>query len=178
MNEEWRSVVGYEGLYSVSIEGVVRSESRRVAHPMGGDVLLPTRVLKQSRQGSGYWKVSLCRDGKQRTRSVHQLVAEAFIGPRPAGMEVAHDDGVKTNNSAHNLRYDTRAGNNRDKRRHGTWAGGEKIANAKLTPESVAAIRKSAGIQRDIAATWGVSQGTVSRIRTGKRWAHLENAHE
>lgn len=177
MSEEWRPVVGYDGCYSVSSNGSVRSEMRRVAHPMGGTVELPTRILRQSRMGAGYLKVALCRDGAQRTRSVHQLVAEAFIGPRPSGMEVAHKDGCKTNNKAINLRYDTPSGNSADKASHGTLICGERVKNAKLTADQVRAMRASHGKQREIAATFGVTQQTVSKIRSGQRWGQLlENA--
>jgi hypothetical protein len=60
------------------------------------------------------------RSGRYRMAKVHQLVMEAFVGHRPIGMEVCHNDGNNGNNRWTNLRYDTRAANERDKKKHGT----------------------------------------------------------
>lgn len=55
--------------------------------------------------------VSLRQDGIQSFRLVHQLVLEAFIGPRPAGMMACHNDGNPANNRVENLRWDTQSSN-------------------------------------------------------------------
>ena len=65
------------------------------------------RQLKPSSDKDGYKQVNLCMNGKQKTKLVHQLVAECFIGPRPEGLVVDHIDRNKTNNNASNLRYAT-----------------------------------------------------------------------
>lgn len=49
---------------------------------------------------------------------------ETFVGLRPDGLEVCHNDGVHTNNQLTNLRYDTRRENLRDRVRHGTFRNG------------------------------------------------------
>lgn len=49
--------------------------------------------------------------GRGRNRSVHVLVAEAFLGPRPDGLMVCHNDNDPTNNVVANLRYDTQSSN-------------------------------------------------------------------
>jgi hypothetical protein len=48
---------------------------------------------------------------KKKTYKVHQLVAEAFLGPRPDGYVVYHIDEDATNNVPDNLKYTTRAEN-------------------------------------------------------------------
>lgn len=53
------------------------------------------------------------------TVTVHGLVAEVFIGPRPEGLDVCHNDGDKSNNRASNLRYDTHSENQKDEVRAG-----------------------------------------------------------
>lgn len=68
MNENWRAVVGYEGLYEVSDQGRVRSLK-----------FGKTRILKYGKAGAGYLVVNLCKDGKHKLMYVHRLVAEAFI---------------------------------------------------------------------------------------------------
>lgn len=108
--EEWRPVVGFEDAYEVSDTGLVRSR----------------RTGKELRQAcltrGGYRMVSLCdaRNGvRRRDRRVHQLVLEAFVGPRPEGMLTRHLDGDGSNNRLTNLRYGTSEENNRDIVRHG-----------------------------------------------------------
>ena len=57
----------------------------------------------------GHRKVNLCRKGeKPKSKPVHQLVAEAFIGPRPDGLVVDHINSDPCDNRAVNLRYVTR----------------------------------------------------------------------
>lgn len=120
--ETWRPVVGYEGYYEVSERGRVRSMTRLDNHgrrKVG-------RVLRAGVAGNGYLLVSLWRDGIAASRTVHSLVAEAFIGPRPEGMDVCHADGDRLNPVATNLRYDTRSANLADAREHGTLPGTRK----------------------------------------------------
>ena len=63
---------------------------------------------------------NLWRDNRYTTRTVHSLVAEAFIGPCPEGMEVRHRNGDQTNSRLSNLTYGTHADNMQDAIRHGT----------------------------------------------------------
>lgn len=106
---EWRPVVGYEGLYEVSIGGQVRSLPRATTRG---------KVLAQN-PSAGYPAVTLSRLGKARTRRVHVLVAESFLGRRPGGDEVRHRDGARGDPSAANVEYGTRADNVRDQVRDG-----------------------------------------------------------
>lgn len=78
-----------------------------------GDVfsLISNKVLKPRIHSNGYHQVNLCANGKATNYYIHILVAAAFLGPRPAGMDVCHNDGDKTNNAVSNLRYDTRSNN-------------------------------------------------------------------
>jgi hypothetical protein len=96
--EEWRPVVGYEGLYEVSNLGRVQR----------GD-----RLRKLSPNDYGYIVVQLWRDGQYRQFLVHVLVAAAFLGPCPDGYEVNHKHGDKADNRASELEYMTRSDNNK-----------------------------------------------------------------
>lgn len=62
----------------------------------------------------------------QRTRLVHQVVAEAFHGPRPAGLETRHLDGDLLNNRSENLAYGTHGDNVADSVLHGTHPNASK----------------------------------------------------
>lgn len=119
--ERWRPVVGWEGFYDVSNLGRVRSRDRWIpAVNRDGTPRVNKfrgKVLKGTPDKNGYLKVNL-RDGlgRVKTRMIHCLVAEAFIGPRPTGQVVCHFPNGSWDNRASNLRWDTHAGNERDKR--------------------------------------------------------------
>src|SRR5665647_1789598 len=100
--EEWRAVPGYEGTYEVSDQGRVRALARIDAQ--GGR--RRGRLFKPSRMDAwGHRGVKLRRDGVVRSRYVHHLVLEAFVGPRPAGTEACHWNDVPDDNRLVNLRW-------------------------------------------------------------------------
>ena len=108
---KWRPVVGYEELYWISTDGRVYSVPRK--NTSGG-------ILTKDIAPNGYHIVHLYLNGHPKTVRIHQLVAAAFIGPRPTGMQVRHLDGNKSNNHISNLAYGTPSQNEQDKRSHGT----------------------------------------------------------
>lgn len=84
------------------------------------------------RAGKGYLWVTLCNGDVRRHEYVHTLVLEAFVGPRPEGMEACHSpDRNPANCAATNLRWDTPSANNLDKIAHGTMPRGETHYTAK-----------------------------------------------
>jgi hypothetical protein len=115
---------------------------------------------------------------KQRTVIAAVLVCTAFHGPRPIGMQVCHGDGVRTNDSAINLRWGTPSENVRDAFRHGTayipgGAKGEENPTSKLTVQQVLEIRASNMSQRSLARHYGVSRGAIQWILTRRSWKHI-----
>lgn len=127
----------------------------------------------------GYLQVGLMKDGRQYRRRVNRLVAAAFIGPIPDGMDVCHNDGTRDNNTLDNLRIDTKSSNQADRKLHGTWQGGERNGQAKLTESDVLEIRslyKGKGngpTQRELAEKFGIAQQGVSRIINRNYWTHV-----
>ena len=100
--EEWRPVVGYEGLYEVSNKGVVRSLDRTINNHLYPGKVLAIKYLK------GYAAVHLC-DYQHRVKhkTIHRIVAEAFI-PNPYNLpEVNHKDENPKNNFVENLEWCT-----------------------------------------------------------------------
>ncbi|MDP3939854.1 MAG: NUMOD4 domain-containing protein, partial [Deltaproteobacteria bacterium] len=144
--EEWRAVVGYEGLYEASSRGSIRSLPRRTPHYLGGTVVRGGKLLKGCLQ-NGYRQVSLSKQGKTHTYHVHTLVARAFLGVRPVGMLVCHRDGKKPNNNKANLRYAYPQGNSDDMKAHGTVLRGERHGYAKMTDRRVRRLRALAGAE-------------------------------
>jgi len=158
--EKWRDVVGFEGIYEVSDGGNVRSK-------LSGKLKKFTLNKKDGRIFLLLW-----RNNKPKNRKPHTLVLEAFVGKRPRGKECCHYDGNPQNNRLENLRWDTPKNNQADRIRHGTTNRGERCGTAKLTLEQVKEIREDNRLQREIAVDYGVLQNTISRIKSGKRWAY------
>lgn len=129
MVERWLPVLDWEGFYEVSDHGRVQSVDRIITQVIGGieqPARLRGRILKQSKTPRSGGKVSdpvvtLSAPGRRRHVRVAHLVLEAFVGPRPPGLEACHDpDPDPWNNHRANLRWDTRSANQLDSVRHGT----------------------------------------------------------
>lgn len=110
--EEWKNVIGYEGLYEVSNTGQVRSLDRYVKYSNGRIHLHKGKVLSPVKDKYGYLAVCLCCNEKQKRIKIHRLVAQAFL-PNPDNLpQVNHKDEDKLNNSVDNLEWCTAKYNN------------------------------------------------------------------
>lgn len=163
VHEEWRPVVGFEGKYEVSNMGRVKSL-----------VWGREYVLKPSRHSQGYVTVS---PGGHRHQLIHRVVAQAFLGPIPDGMEVNHIDGDKQNNRADNLEYVTRRGNTLHAaelglmRRKGEDNPAAKASNAQM--KAAYALVASGVHAADAAEKVGVSLHSLRNMLTGSKWKSL-----
>jgi hypothetical protein len=167
----FKEIVGFPG-YCVGDDGSVWSQ-----HVRGRSAFVTTwRQLRQKFGRSGCRQVTLrCHKGRA-SCVVHRLVLNAFVGPRPEGMECCHYDGDSTNNNLSNLRWDTHSANMQDQIRHGTTTCGTRNAWSKLTDSQVIEIRQKhkAGMTgAEIARIYGVSHTNISQIVQRVRWAHL-----
>lgn len=164
MKEHWRPCACND-CYAVSDKGRVRR--RRI-----GVGTYPGKILRVVTTKRGYRWVSLS-DGKGKGRAyfVHRLVAEAFIGPRPAGLQVNHKNGLKADNRAENLEYVTPSENLKHAFRTGLNRG-----KAKLTDEEVIQVRArfDAGeTQVSLAAHYAISQAAVWAIGHRKTYRRI-----
>ena len=100
MKEEWREVKGYEGLYRVSSNGEVYSVK-------SGKILMP--CLR-----GDYFTVKLYKNGKEKKKSLHCLVAETFIENTAKLLFVDHISRNKKDNRVDNLRWATKSMNIRN----------------------------------------------------------------
>jgi hypothetical protein len=116
--ERWAPVPGHPD-YEVSDSGRVRSMDRMVTDTRGRTWQVNGRVLRARRdhRGTGYPLVNLAGSGTPRggrTRLVHHLVLEAFVGPKPHGLVARHLNDIPNDNRLSNLAYGTPSQNNLD----------------------------------------------------------------
>lgn len=177
MEERWRSIPGYEGLYEVSDRGGVRSLDRVSTDSIGRQRRWPGKRLSLLRAVAGnYRSVSLSSAGQVSRCYVHRLVWEAFVGPIEDGNDICHNNGDPTDNRLSNLRSDTRLGNNADKVRHGTLPIGSAHHAAKLSEGDIPVIRRrcEAGEPyRGIARDYSVLPTTIRQVHNRKTWRHV-----
>lgn len=101
MNEIWKDVVGYEGLYQVSNLGRVKSY-----YGKNGRLTTEPRMLSGKRDKDGYIEVRLCKQGKVAYKRIHRIVASHFL-TGDTSLQVNHVDGDKSNNRVDNLEFTT-----------------------------------------------------------------------
>ena len=110
MEEIWKDIKGYEGLYQVSNMGRVKSLERTVWNGKGY-YKTPERILKAGANGDGYLSVNLCKDGRKKPYYVHRLVVQAFIENTQNLPEINHKNEDKTDNRVENLEWCNRSYN-------------------------------------------------------------------
>ena len=155
MDEIWKPIVGYEGLYEVSNLGRVNNLKRDwlvSANPSGM---------------GGYLCVNLRKDKKSKMFAVHILVCEAFHGSRPfEGALALHKDDVKVHNFVDNLYWGTHADNMKDRMVYGN-------INSEMDWNTVREIRKkrSEGMSvPELASLYNKGTTTIQNIVTNKTW--------
>ena len=153
------------------------SDLGRVRRSTPGRKTYPGKVMAAKLIKVGYYVVAPTIDGKNKTFYVHDLVAGAFIGPKPEGLQVNHIDGDKRNNTPSNLEYVTRNENMEHASKTGLMASGTNHPQSKLTPHSVESLRadKQAGASYSkLAAKYGVSIATAFNADKGNNWSHVK----
>lgn len=183
MEEIWKPVPEYNGNYEASNLGRIRSSKTK-------------RILRQANHRQGYKLVRLYKNGKGTTKTVHRIIASAFIENPENLTEVNHKDENKSNNSAENLEwcsriYNANYGTGIERRNAIVKAGilegriktrkgisinvGENNPNSKLSDEDVKYIREHykkndkefGGVP--LSEKFGVTKYYIYRIVSGKR---------
>lgn len=168
IEEIWKDVVGYEGLYEVSNLGRIKTNHGRKPF-LDTDVFHP----------KGYRYVALTKNKIRRSHSVHKVVASSFL-PNPNNyIEINHKDGVKNNNISSNLEWCDRSWNvvhsfvtglNKPKK-------GSDHYLTKLTDSDVIEIRRlhkeKFGNYTEIGRIFGVTHSHVGFIVRRESWKHI-----
>ena len=171
--ENWNDIPSLPG-YMASDLGRIQSIDRLVTDSRGRSYWVEGRILALTISPNGYPRFRTAKG----THAVHVAVLEAFVGPRPEGLQGAHGNGIKTDCRLANLRWATKGENAADKQKHGTayCPTGERHHRVKLTKDQVLEIRAAAAqgaVQRALAKAYDVHFGTIGSIVSGKSWRHL-----
>lgn len=158
MEEIWKDVVGYEGLYEVSNAGKVRNKNKE---------------LTQNVSNKGYLYATLCKDRHCVGKRVHRLVAQAFIPNLENKPEVNHKNNVRTDNRAENLEWMTHTENVKHTVKAGRHSKGEMVCFSKLDPEKVIFIRKSTLSYKELGKMFGITANTIYAVKKWITWKHV-----
>lgn len=159
MEEEWRDIEGYVGIYKVSSRGRILS-----LHTKKGF------IRSQSINKNGYCEVSLSKNGNKTHYRVHRLVAAAFIENPENKPHVNHIDSNRANNAIENLEWVTPAENVNH-----SWIYG----NRKISPRSTLDECKvltcltlhHAGIEKPfIFRYYNINESSLNRILRRDTW--------
>lgn len=158
--EIWKDIPEFKGYYQASNLGRIRRLNRR----LGG-------IIKQTYNKRATYKyVCLCLGGKKMTRSVHTLVAKAFI-PNPNNLpQVNHKDSNRLNNHASNFEWVTVSGNKIHSIRAGNGVTrGQFVVIDDETVKQIRFMNAAGKNQTEIASILSINQCTVSRVVNKKR---------
>jgi|SRR5690625_2527112 len=158
--EDWKHIPGFEGLYLVSKNGEVFSVPRNGTK--GG-------LLKQYTDRYGYKKVVIYKNNKPHYRTVHRLVAEAFISNPKNLKTVNHKDGNKLNNHVDNLEWMSVE----DNMKHSFKRGLQRIQNQPIIATRLSDEKNIRFFsQKETARKLGIHQRSIWRAMKQQRPLH------
>lgn len=165
MQEIWKDIKNYEGLYQVSNLGRVKSINRVVKR---GDNFKPVceRILKPGGKNRGSYFVILSKNGKSSTKYIHRLVAQAFI-PNPNNLPVVnHKDENPLNDNVDNLEWCTWSYNNsyNDLRKRAAKSKRKPVIQYSKSGEFI----KEWSHAREAAETLGINKRAIYECCVGR----------
>lgn len=177
--EIWKDIIGYQELYQISNLGRVKSLPR---YKKNGKFSHWTKekILAQGINDSGYYQVMLHKNGSHKTKTIHRLVAQAFI-PNPDNKPwINHKNSVRIDNDVDNLEWCTPSENNKhcyDKGRQKIYFG-EQHPGSKLTHRQVNEIRDKYSYYKYtmlmLSKEYNISMGSIQAILENKTWKNLK----
>lgn len=169
MKEEWKDVPGYEGLYTVSNLGKLKSVGR-VVKCIGKRKFTVSESIKKQTMKNGYLGWTLYKKNVGKFIYTHRLMCTVFIGEIPEGFQVHHKNGNRKDNKVSNLQRI------RADKHTSLHSKGEKNAACMLNERKVIEIRKLHKLGHTYTALcekYGVSYHTVRLAVLRKTWSHI-----
>lgn len=176
MEEIWKDIEGYKGLYQVSNLGGVKSLSRVIIMKNQAKRTINEKILKPSYNGdNGYLFVVLCKNGKNTPTFIHRIVALSFKENTEHKPQVNHKNGKKDDNRLENLEWATPQENTIHAYSFGLTTKGSARYNSKLSEEEAKSIKYDLAhlSYNKISEIFGMSKANISKIRLGKIWKHI-----
>lgn len=177
INEIWKDIPNYEGLYQASNLGRIKSLTRIVNRRGNTTRTVQERILITISDGKGYKLVNLNKLNVTKMHAVHRLVLFTFVENIKNKPQVNHINGIKNDNRLINLEWVTVSENGLHAYKNGLQisAKGEKVNNSKLKNEQVLEIRKiGKNIPiKELSNLYNVSISTISMIINNKTWNHI-----
>jgi hypothetical protein len=175
MNRIWKDVIGYEGIYQVSNDGLIKSLERICYHRNGKSYKLNERLLTlKLPKNAKYYQVILYKDYGYKLHRIHRLVGEAFLYKENDNLEINHKDGNKLNNNLSNLEWVTKSENIIHSHNVLNQDNGENRYNSKLKSSDIFEIRNSNLSQIKLAEKYNVSKTCIQHIKTYKSWKQVK----
>lgn len=153
LNEVWKDVLGYEGLYEVSNLGKVKS-------------IKNNKILADRKDNHGYFQVQLYKKGVGKSHKVHRLVLNSFSENKLKNLQVNHIDENKTNNNISNLEWVTPKENSNHGTRTARSAEKHKIEIVAKTQSGIFYPSKSG---KDLSKKLGVHPSNIFHVLSGKQ---------
>ena len=177
MEEIWKDIKDYAGLYQVSNFGRVKAlEKKRLCNQFGGFCISKEKIMKFGIDKNGYYLINLSKNNKTSTKRVSRIVAETFISNPDNFPQVNHINGIKTDNNASNLEWCTDNENKKHAFRTGLKSHiGIKNPATNLTEDNVREIRKLKGVMSypKIAKQFNTTEDAVYYIINNLTWKHV-----
>lgn len=174
--EVWVDVKEYTNIYQVSNLGRVRSLDRFVKTTDGRTRFISGKLLTPDTNRGGYLYVVLCVGNAKKMKTVHRLVAEAFIPNLRGKRCINHKNCSKLDNRQDNLEWVTHKENSTHAKNNGLVAKGRRLPQSKLSDAEVRKVivmLQRGMAQHRIAKKMGVHQSQISRINTRTTYSHV-----
>jgi hypothetical protein len=173
--EIWKDIKGYESLYQVSNLGRVKSLEKKDYMHLNKCYRIKKEIILRYSISNNYRSVSLYRNKKQKTFSIHRLVAIHFIDNIKNKKEVNHINGIKTDNRVENLEWVTSSENQihaLEKNLYTPKKGGDH-SNSKLNEKKAYDIFISDLNNSELSKIFRISISVISSIRNKRAWKHI-----